>query len=432
MGKSPFLTSREAAGELGVSQATLYAYVSRGLVRSEAVAGNPRDRRYHAEDIQRLKQRKELRRNLSNTTGQALNWGVPVLESGLTLISDGRLFYRGQDAAHLALNSSLEGVASLLWTGEVDSVPLGRAIASSPQPANPQPSNQKSSSLSAGHAKWLQGETFNLQLATFNYNGEHLTGIHAFQAGLIQAESQDPAAFDLRPESVARKGFSILHLLAGIAAKKKPGRGDEIARILQAGWVPNRPDAARLISAALVLCADHELNVSAFTARCVASAGSSPYAVVLAGLAALQGAKHGGITRQVKALFHEVGSPDRAQAVLSSRLQRGELIPGFGLPLYPEGDPRARLLLELLQDAAAPAEWELAEAIAGQALRLTGDLPTVDFALVSLASGLELPGDAALMIFAIGRTVGWIAHAIEQYRAASLIRPRARYTGPQP
>jgi citrate synthase len=401
MGKSTFLTSKEAAAELGVNLATLYAYVSRGLIHSEAVAGNPRDRRYHADDIQQLKQRNELRRNPVKMVGQALNWGIPVIESSLTLISDGRFYYRGQDAAHLALNCSLEEVASLLWTGKVGAVPPGRV---------------------AGSAA----------LSSPNIQVEDLAGIHAFQTALIQAESQDPAAFDLRPESVARKGFSILHLLAGIAVRQKAGTSTEIAKILQGGWVTTRPDAARLISAALVLCADHELNVSAFTVRCVASAGSSPYAAVLAGMAALQGAKHGGLSRQVEALFREVGSPDRAQAVLSGRMQRGELIPGFGQPLYPEGDPRASLLLEFLRDAAAPDEWELSEAIARQALLLTGELPTVDFALVSLSRGLALPDDAAIMIFAIGRTVGWIAHAIEQYRANSLIRPRAHYTGPQP
>jgi citrate synthase len=402
MEKKNYLTAQEAAAELGVSRATLYSYVSRGLVRSEALGGKQRQRQYRAEDIRSLKQRKELRRNPGKTAEQALSWGVPVLESGLTLISNGQLFYRGKDALDLALNSRFESAASLLWRGTIETpIPAGVEAASR--------------AFSIPKSDW-----------------DELAPLNAFQAALIQAEAEDAAAFDLRPESVARKGYYILQLLAWIAARQPASPGAGIAETLQAGWAPRQGEAARLINAALVLCADHELNVSAFTARCVASAGSSPYAAVIAGLAALQGAKHGGVTRRVQALFQEVGSPGRAQAVLSGRLKRGEAIPGFGHRLYPDGDPRARLLLELLRDSAASKALDLAEAIAAQAQRLIGELPTLDFALVCLASALDFPEEAAIMIFAIGRTVGWLAHAIEQYQTGTLIRPRARYTGPQP
>jgi citrate synthase len=402
MAKSAFLTAQEAAAELGVSLATLYAYVSRGLIRSEAVGDKRRRRRYRTEDIQRLKERKELRRNPTKTTDQALHWGIPVLESGLTLISNGRMFYRGQDALVLALGSSLEEVAWLLWTGELGEVPAERASAEMP-------------AFQSSALQW-----------------EGLAPIHALQSALIKAEAHDPAALDLRPERVAAKGISILHLFARIAVRKNDRVSPTAAKILQAGWVPSRPEAAGLLNAALVLCADHELNVSAFTARCVASAGSSPYAAVVAGLAAFQGVKHGNASRRVEALFQEVGNPSQARTVLSGRLKRGEAIPGFGHPLYPEGDPRARLLLELVRDAAAPKQLDLAEAIAENARLLMNDLPTIDFALVCLARGLELPEEAAILLFAIGRTVGWVAHAIEQYQTNALIRPRARYTGPQP
>jgi citrate synthase len=402
MEKTNYLTAQEAAAELRISRATLYAYVSRGLIRSEALGSETRQRRYRVEDIQRLKQRKALRHNPAKITEQALNWGVPVLESELTLISDGRLYYRGRDALELALNSSIEGVANLLWNGDIETT-----------------------------SKDVVEITFPTPIYA-NIHWEGLAPINAFQAALIQAESDDPAAFDLRAEIVAQKGLSMLNLLARIACGNTGAPGAGIAERLQSGWASSRPEAARLINAALVLCADHELNVSAFTARCVASAGSSPYAAVIAGLAALQGTKHGGVTRRVDALFQEVSRAGQAQAVLSGRLKRGEPIPGFGHPLYPDGDPRARLLLELLRDLVDPLQLDLAEAIACQAQRLIGELPTIDFALVGLARALEFPQDAAIMTFAIGRTVGWLAHAIEQYRTNELIRPRARYSGPQP
>jgi citrate synthase len=406
MGKTTYLSAQEAATELGISRATLYAYVSRGFVRSEALGGKLRQRRYRAEDIQRLKQRKALRRNPAKTAEQALNWGIPVLESGLTLISDGHLYYRGKDALDLALHSRLEAVANLLWGGKASTTSKKDLEISFPADI---------------HA---------------NIDWGVLAPINAFQAALVQAESKDPAAFDLRAEVVAQKGLGMLKLLARIAAGFAGGMrevtGASIAEILRSGWAPTRPKVDRLVNTALVLCADHELNVSAFTARCVASAGSSPYAAVIAGLAALQGTKHGGVTRRVEALFQEVNNPSQAQAVLSERLKRGEAIPGFGHPLYPDGDPRARLLLELIPALAEPRQMDLAEAIARQAQRLIGEPPTIDFALVCLARALEFPQEAAIMIFAIGRTVGWLAHAIEQYQMDALIRPRARYSGPQP
>lgn len=398
MSRSTYLTARAAAAELGVTRATLYAYVSRGLVRSRASGASSRERLYHAEDIQRLKQRNELRRSPVVGAEQALNWGVPVMESSLTLISDGRFFYRGLDAVELALSHSLEQVAGLLWTGELPAVYPREEQAAGPIPPP-----------AAG-----------------------LDGVERIQLALIRAEAQDPAAFDLQPERVAQKGARILQRIAASAAQVDPAAGLGVAQLLQTGWAPERPEISRQIDTALVLCADHELNISAFTARCVASAGSSPYAAVIAGLAALRGVKHGGISRRVEALFEEAGSPERAQEVLSGRLARGEQIPGFGHPLYPEGDPRARILLEQLQASASPGELELSKALIEGVQRLVGEFPTIDFALVASRRVWKLPHDAALLLFATGRSVGWIAHAIEQYRAGALIRPRAKYIGPQP
>jgi citrate synthase len=181
-----------------------------------------------------------------------------------------------------------------------------------------------------------------------------------------------------------------------------------------------------------VLAADHELNVSAFTARCAASAHASPYDVVSAAMATLKGSKHGGATERVSSLFRETETPRRARTVVASRLRRGELIPGFGHPLYPTGDPRAALLLRLAEGSGNTAEWRLVRSLRTAGSELLHDLPNLDFALVAVARTYGLPERAPLLMFALGRTVGWIAHAIEQYAAGTLIRPRARYTGPAP
>jgi citrate synthase len=148
-------------------------------------------------------------------------------------------------------------------------------------------------------------------------------------------------------------------------------------------------------------------------------------------LSALSGGRHGGETARAEGLFSELLEGEDPMAVMAGRLARGEHLPGFGQPLYPEGDPRAVAILAALEHAA-PEAHALAETTAATGLRLTGRHPNVDFALAAAAMGLGLPRNSALGLFIIGRTVGWVAHAIEQYESGILIRPRARYLGPRP
>jgi citrate synthase len=207
-------------------------------------------------------------------------------------------------------------------------------------------------------------------------------------------------------------------------------RARGIAETLGCGWSPRDPGAKALFDSALVLCADHELPVSTFVARCVASSEATPYAVVIAALSAMGGVKHGGQTELVEAFMREAEDVGDARQAISGRLRRGEGIPGFGHSLYPGGDPRGAELLRLTSvaypDSSAVA---LSAAVAEEALELVGERPTVDFGLVTLARTLGLPPRAAVALFALGRTVGWIGHAMEQYESGSLIRPRARYVG---
>ena len=404
--KDLYLTGREAADELGVKLPTLYAYVSRGLIRSEPAGRTGRNRRYRAEDVWKLKERKEQRRDPSRLTENALHWGTPVMESAITLIADGRLYYRGRDAVALSKNHTLEQVAELIWTGRF-----------------PEGESAIFGSVSDALAPCSQA---------VNEVSRDLAPVENFGVSLQLAAARDTMAYDLRPTAVARTGARILRLLAATAV----GGGSAetgVARTLQQGWVPDEPQAAALLDAALVLCADHELNVSSFTARCVASAGTTPYAVTIASLCALSGVKHGGNTGRVEAFLKEVGTAARARDVIAGRLRRGEPIPGFGHPLYPEGDPRGRALLEAAAAAypEAPAV-ELASTVVEEASELIGERPTIDFGLVILSLALGLPLGGALALFALGRTVGWIGHAIEQYQSDQMIRPRARYIGEQP
>ncbi|MBN9418360.1 hypothetical protein ABS71_07885 [bacterium SCN 62-11] len=216
------------------------------------------------------------------------------------------------------------------------------------------------------------------------WTGPFLSGALGWLAEQLE---QDWSAWDLSPEGVRRTGWRIYQAFRA--------------------QLPSHPR----LDQALILCADHELNASTFTARVAASTGANPYAVVSAALAALSGPKHGGATSQVEALFAEASASSPRQAI-GERLRRGDPVAGFGHPLYPQGDPRARALLE---DVPLAQGW----IEAGQ--QLLNAYPTVDLGLVAL--GLER--GAAFQLFAAGRCLGWIAHALEQYADGRMIRPRA-------
>ena len=397
MDQKQYLSAEEAAAALGISRATLYAYVSRGMIYSEPAGEGSRTHRYDAGDVRRLQRRQAQRQNPAVAAEQALHFGAPVLASALTFIEDGHLYYRGKDVLVLAQEATVEAVIALLWTGSLEP-PLGPATIEARSLAK---------AIDAG-----------------------LPAITRFQAALPLAAATDLEAYDLRPSAVLETGRRIMGLLVALATGTGSNTGPLVTRLRQGWSLSARADP--LLRATLILCADHELNVSAFTARCVASAGASPYQVVAAGLAALEGQHHGGYTRRVAALWREVESPEAARSRLAGRLRRGEAIPGFGHKLYPEGDPRANLLLEMVTvfDPQNPAV-ALAHALSGAAAELLGERPVLDFALVAVARVLALPADSALTLFALGRVIGWIAHALEQYEREELIRPRARYTGPE-
>lgn len=409
MASKRYLSAKEAAEKLNISVSTLYAYVSRGLIRSEQTAEGKRQRRYYAEDIDKLLARKEGRRNPETLAKDALHWGAPVLDSAITLIDSDSLYYRGRDVATLAREHSAEEVAALIWTDDI--AQAGRIF-----------------DLDVH----ISAQRYETMLLHMGMDGAELTPLQEFLTFLPSAATDDPAAYDLRPEAVARTGARILRLMASVAAGDVP-EDIPLAGMLQQGWCHKDENATQVLNTALIVTADHELNASSFAARVVASAGATPYASVMAGLSALQGVKHGGHTERVAALFNSLESPDAVQSELQARLRRGESIPGFGHKLYTEADPRATILhAALRKDYADKAEFVLAEALIEAGQTLLGAFPTIDVLLVATSRILKLPRGSALTLFALGRTIGWIGQIIEQYETNRLIRPRARYTGTHP
>lgn len=389
MANAGLLTARQAADRLGIKLDTLYAYVSRGRLRSVGVPGS-RERRYRTEDVEALLGMRPSGPVERTSDAEAL---TPVIASSICLIENGRLYYRGEDAVRLAEAATLEEVATLLWGAET------------------------SRGADAGRAAPSLRELSDSGL------------IERCQIRLAWLAGKDLPALDLTRSGVIRTGHRIIGELAACVASTAPPSGPIHDRLAKAWGL----DTAKgdILRRCLVLIADHELNASTFVARCVASTGATPYAVVSAALSALSGRRHGGASARAEALFAEIARDGDPMVVMAGRLARGEDLPAFGHFLYPNGDPRAAAILEAIT-RAVPEARDLIEAAASAGTRLTGRRPNVDFALAAAATGLGLPQNSALALFLIGRTVGWIAHTIEQYESGGLIRPRARYAGPRP
>src|SRR5438477_859550 len=390
--ESTYLTARETAERLGIKRDTLYAYVSRGLLRSQPIPGS-RERGYRTEEVERLR----AGRGLSRATRSEPF--VPVINSAICLIEGGRLYYRGHDAIRLAETATLEDIAGLLW-GQ--------------NPISPFRQSQRSEARGIGGRVGAAAS---------------LGVIERCHVRLAELAAADLGALDLTPHGIVRTGRAILYELAACIGDR-PTAPDPVHEQLAALWRLDQK-GADLIRRCLVLLADHELNASTFVARCVASTGATPYAVVSGALAALSGRRHGGASASAEALLHEIAERDDPLAVMAARLARNEMLPGLGHPLYPDGDPRAAALLNAAM-AAIPASRPLIEAAVAAARQLVPQPPNVDFALAAATTALGLPQGTALAIFILGRTAGWIAHAIEQYQSDVLIRPRARYPGPRP
>ena len=387
-----YLTARETAERLGIKRDTLYAYVSRGLLRSQPIPGS-RERGYRTEEVERLR----AGRGLSRATRSEPF--VPVIDSAICLIEGGRLYYRGHDAIRLAETTTLEDIAGLLWGQD---------------PISTFRHSQRSEARGIGGRVGAAAS---------------LGVIERCHVRLAELAAADLGALDLTPHGIVRTGRAILYELAACIGDR-PTAPDPVHEQLAALWRLDQK-GADLIRRCLVLLADHELNASTFVARCVASTGATPYAVVSGALAALSGRRHGGASASAEALLHEIAERDDPLAVMAARRARNEMLPGLGHPLYPDGDPRAAALLNAAM-AAIPASRALIEAAVAAARQLVPQPPNVDFALAAATTALGLPQGTALAIFILGRTVGWIAHAIEQYQSDVLIRPRARYTGPRP
>jgi len=431
-----WINAAEAARRLGVKQASLYSYVSRGVLSRRKAHGS-RASLYSASEVEGLARRGRPRR----APGPA----ELVIETELTEITGDHLRYRGIDAIALARRCELEQVASLLWTGTLGGpgegslddrrTPLWEATA----PA-----------VAAGSAAQAALPAGTLPL-------------ERLQVIVPALAAADPLRLHLDPPAVVAAGRCLIagmvdclptaeggpvlgngHAPAAAGALRRDDRGSGNGRVrgAQSGTVaerlvprlcPAEPGAGLIdaVRAALVLLADHELAASTLAARVAASMRADPYAVVATGLGAVGGTLHGGASFGAEVMLRSASGPADAARAVGDLLRRGERIPGFGHFVYRRRDPRAVLLLDLLR-AADPGSERLAvaDAVIAEARGRSLPEPNIDFALAALAVMAGMIPGAGEAIFAVARAAGWVAHALEEYARGTPIRPRGIYTGP--
>jgi citrate synthase len=328
----------------------------------------------------------------------------------------GRLIIRGHSLDELAGHSTAEEVLALLFADAFDRAPA---------PAD----------LGAARAEIF--DRFLPPLAEL-LNLPVYDAVRAAVARLPDDTSLDTALLLVAAPAVLVP--ALVRLRAGeepIAPDPALGHAADILRMLHGR--PASPAEIAGLDAYLVTVSDHGLNASTFAARVVASTQAGLTSSVLAAYGALKGPLHGGAPGPVLDMLDAVGSADRAEATLTTMLDRGERLMGFGHRIYRVRDPRADALKAALGKLDRTERLNLALAVEAAALKLLKqkkpDRPletNVEFFTALLLDALGFPRDVFTAVFAMGRTGGWIAHAREQAMSGRLIRPKSHYVGPMP
>ncbi|MFE2876939.1 citrate/2-methylcitrate synthase [Streptomyces roseus] len=398
------ISTRQAAELLGVKPATVYAYVSRGQLTSRRDPVG-RGSSFDAREVEALALRS--RREAAAPPGAELS-----VRTSLTLIEPDRYYFRGVDAVGLASRYRYEEVAEWLWTG---TLPRGARFTAPPE------------ALAAARRA----------VAALP---EHSGPIDRLRVATAAAAVTDPLRFDLSEEAVLGSARCLVPTLVGALPEVGAAgwRGDgRLARQLWSRLTAQEPDpdALAVLDLALALLIDHDLAASTLAVRVAASARAHPYAAVSAGLGALEGPLHGAAGRLAHRMLVEALERGGAAPVVADHLRAGRRVPGLGHRLYEGEDPRATALFARLEEVpqAGPALAAAREVVATAAARRGGLHANVDLALAVLTVSCGMPAEAGETVFAVSRTAGWMAHALEEYQERPLrMRPSGQYQGPRP
>ncbi len=389
-----YLTAQQAAGMLGISVQSLYAYVGRKNIRSQGTPGR-RSRLYWREDIERIAGDTADDRMVKYDS-------ILVPETKITLLTASGHYYRGVSAVALSEWATLEDVAALLWEHPKDT------IFSATPPVVPAGFKRLRSALSELSASDQAGSLFAV------------------------LEAANPRNYDRTAVGFARTGAELIRWFVAMVVGDERPSVEPVHLVLARGYKASE-EFADLIRRLLVLFADHELTSPTYAVRALANTGATPYQAVAAGLIAIKGARIGeGRAPAIRRLLAEIrASADAAQPVLE-RYRAGDPIPGFSHSIYKGSDARALALLALLRQRLT-GDADFARLL--DAIRVAHEGPGVepDLSLLGyyIESRLEAP-DSSVSIQVIARLVGWIAHAHEQIAHGPMVRPRTAYTGVLP
>lgn len=388
-----YITAAEAAGILGVSRATLYAYVSRRGIRTRREPGT-RESLYWKSDILKAK---EQRGPITTEKSRRSDY----VETSLTFITEQGPYYRGLSAVDAAATLSLEDVAARLWNVPRDTLFTPRLP-----------------KLPAEFAPLLKLV-------------ERASVTDRAAALLPFVEAANPRAYDLSAAGMAQTGADVVRAMAAILLRA-PSFSDAPAHIQIARRFGLDEVWTDIVRRLLVLSADNGLEAGTYVVRAAASAGITPYRSVLAGLVVSAGRRQNfGRISGLSRLLEEILAASDPEEPIVRRIREGEALPSPRSGTYAEGDPRALALLDCLQETLPnDRDFRALRAAISVAEDASGHHP--DIALLTMFINRKIGLDPSDSCHFLGRSVGWIAHAIEQFAAGRFHRPPVVYTGPLP
>lgn len=411
--RKDYVSAAEAMKLLNIRKQTLYAYVSRGWIRSMPQPGK-KDRLYMRDDLQRLIIRSRARSGDGAVAASTMNWGEPIIPTSITEITADGPRYRGKLAADLVrMRVPFESVAELLWTGLWHEEPLD------------------------WHAAKMSAETKKLAESIDGLNtSDQIIELFALVT-LHLGVGRGTVADRIRNGRTVDAAREIIHTLVGCCGLASETnryvpmqRGDSVADGLMRAMAIQDTSQNRLaVEAILTLLADHELSPGAFTARIAASSGGTLHSCIAAALCASSGLEIGRLYTRIDDFLKGGTRAVLVQKAVQMQ-ERGLAVPGFAHPLYPQGDPRATLLLEIARQRTDGSRWLSAVFGFLEEMRERFSLlPRQELGVVVLARELGLTRMAPGALFVLARTAGWVAHVQEQRLTGGLLRPRAKFTG---
>lgn len=409
-----FLDAKQAMEILDIRQQTLYAYVSRGWIRSITQSGRA-NHLYLREDIEKMRARSQARSGHGVVAASAMNWGEPIIPTSITEITPEGPRYRGRLAIQLARSRvSYETVSELLWTGVWHDEPI-RWHAKLEAPM-----------LQSLRNSVIAPETNDQLMETF--------ALFALQLGVPYGSVADRVRSG-RTLEAAREIIRALTGCFGYISKTRSfysmASGQSIvAGLINALDLPQTEENWEALEALLVLFADHELSPGAFAARVAASSGASLNSCIASAICTSSGVQIGRLYDRVEEFLARASSKSILLRRAEQLQERGNVVPGFVHPMYPNGDPRGRYLLELVK--RRKVQSKRLEAIYGFIDDVEAKLgihPRHELAVMTVAVAVGLPEHCAGALFSLARTAGYVAHVQEQRLSGQLLRPRAKFIG---